>query len=90
MNRLALVPCIVLAFYVALASYIAWPIVVYELGQPRARSNIPMNFPNRAIRGDDNSSPSSQTNAAAPSYETPKKPVGNTEGPAAAVSVTPR
>jgi hypothetical protein len=87
MNRLALVPCIVLAFYVALASYIAWPIVVYELGQPRARSNIPMNFPNRAIRGDDNSSPSSQTNAAAPSYETPKKPVGNTEGPAAAVWV---
>jgi hypothetical protein len=87
MNRLALASCIVVAFYVALASYIAWPIVVYELGQPRARSNIPMNFPNRAIRGDDNSSPSSQTNAAAPSYETPKKPVGNTEGPAAAVWV---
>jgi hypothetical protein len=87
-NRLALVPLIVVAFYVALASYIAWPILVYELGQPRVRSNLPMNFPNREFRSDETNLPSKQTIAVASPYQVPKEPVRSNERPAAAVWVT--
>jgi len=42
MNRLVLVPCVVVvAFYVALASYIAWPTIVYQRGVSRAALDAP-------------------------------------------------
>jgi len=53
MNRLVLVPCVVVASYVALASYIVWPTIVYEHGRSRAALNLPTSVANRGeIRKD--------------------------------------
>ena len=84
-NRLALVPCIVVAFYVALASYIAWPVVVYNLGS-RVGLNTPTSVANRGERRKDYSAPTEQTSSALPSYKVPNKPVTIPEKPAHAVS----
>ena len=85
MNRLALVPCLVVASYVAGASYIAWPIVVYNLGGSRVGLSIPNSVANRGESRKDYSPPTEQTSSALPSYEVPN-PVAIPEKPAHAVS----
>ena len=85
MNRLALVPCLVVASYVAGASYIAWPIVVYNLGGSRVGLSIPNSVANHGESRKDYSPPTEQTSSALPSYEVPN-PVAIPEKPAAAVS----
>src|SRR5215831_830166 len=63
MNRLVLVPCVVVvASYAALASYIAWPTIVYEHGRPRAALNIPTSDASRGETRNYRSSPTEQTN----------------------------
>jgi hypothetical protein len=88
MNRLVLVPCLVVASYVAFASYIAWPIIVYEHGRSRVGLNIPTSVANRGESRRDYNSPTKQTNAVPPSHRVPKNPVRKTERPAAAVLPT--
>src|SRR6516225_7860414 len=56
MNRLVLVPFIVVASYVALASYVTSPIV-HELGRPSVGFKIPTSVPDR---GELQKEPSSQ------------------------------
>jgi len=73
-NRLALVPCLVVASYVAIASYIAWPVVVYELGGSRVGLSIPNSVANRGETRKDDNAPTEQTRSALPSYEVPKRP----------------
>jgi len=85
-NRLALVPCLVVASYVAGASYIAWPIVVYNLGGSRVGLSIPNSVANHGESRKDYSPPTEQTSSALPSYEVPNKPVAIPEKPAHAVS----
>lgn len=85
MNRLALVPCLVVASYVAGASYIAWPIVVYNLGGSRVGLSIPNSVANHGESRKDYSPPTEQTSSALPSYEVPN-PVAIPEKPAHAVS----
>jgi hypothetical protein len=82
MNRLALVPCVVIASYVALASYVAWSPVVYELGRSRAGVNIASSVANRAEADKDFSSPTEKT-ASLLSNEGPSRTVA-TPTPAAA------
>jgi hypothetical protein len=81
MNRLVLVPCIVVACYVAATSYFASHIV-YELDRPRAGFQIPTSPSNRGEIMKESSS--QQPSSVHLSYEIPNKPVG--EKPAAAVS----
>jgi hypothetical protein len=85
-NRLALVPCLVVASYVAIASYIAWPFVVYEIGGSRVGLSIPNSVANRGESRKDYSAPTEQTSSALPSYEVSNKPVAIPEKPAHAVS----
>ena len=80
MNRLALVPCLVVASYVAVASYIASPIV-YDLGRSRVALKIPTSVANREEIHEDSSSRTKQTS----SNEVPNKPLATIEKPAAAV-----
>jgi hypothetical protein len=75
MNRLVLVPCVVVASYVALASYIVWPTIVYEHGRSRAALNIPTSVANRGEIRKDRSSPTEQTSPVLAAYEAPTKPV---------------
>ena len=86
MNRLVLVPCIVVACYVAAASYFASHIV-YELDRPRVGFKIPAFVSNRAEIHKESSS--QQPSSVHPSYEVPNKPVAITEKPAAVSPETP-
>jgi hypothetical protein len=86
MNRLVLVPCLVIASYVAFASYIAWPTIVHEHGRSRVGLSIPTSLANRGEIPKDHSSPKEQTSSVLPSYETPNKPVTTTARTATAVS----
>ena len=86
MNRLALVPCLVVASYVAGASYIAWPIVVYNLGGSRVGLSAASSVANHGESRKDYSPPTEQTSSALPSYEVSNKPVAIPEKPAHAVS----
>jgi len=83
-NRLALVPCLVVASYVAVASYIASPIV-YDLGRSRVALKIPTSVANREEIDEDSSSRTKQTSSVHPSNEVPNKPLATIEKPAAAV-----
>jgi hypothetical protein len=84
-NRLAPIPCLVIASYVAIASYIAWPVVVYEIGGSRVGLSIPNSVANRGESRKDYSPPTEQTRSALPSYGVPN-PVAIPEKPAHAVS----
>ena len=68
------------------ASYIAWPIVVYNLGGSRVGLSIPNSVANRGESRKDVSAPTERTSSALPSYEVPNKPVATPEKPAHAVS----
>jgi hypothetical protein len=70
MNRLVLVPCIVVASYVALASYVTLPIV-HEFGRPSVGFKIPTSVSNR---GELQKEPSSQpTNSVQLPSEVPNE-----------------
>jgi hypothetical protein len=84
MNRLVLVPGIVVACYVAVASYTAAEIASYiehQLDRPRVGFKIPTFASNRGEILKESSS--QQPSSVHPSYEIPNKPVG--ENPAAVV-----
>ena len=86
MNRLVLVPCIVVACYVAVASYTAASIASYiehQLDRPRVGFKIPT-FVSK--RGEIQKQSSSQPSSVHPFYEVPNKPVAINAKPAAAVS----
>ena len=79
MNRLVLVPCVVVvASYAALASYIAWPTIVYEHGRSRAELDTSTSVASRGAMRNDRSSPTEQTNPVLPSYEARNQPVALT------------
>src|SRR5262252_5284440 len=79
MNRLVLVPCVVVvASYAALASYIAWPTIVYEHGRSRAELDTSTSVASRGAMRNDRSSPTEQTNLVLPSYEARNQPVALT------------
>ena len=84
MNRLALVPCLVVASYVAIASFIASPIL-YELGRSRVGLKIPTSVSNHGEVIKDSSSFTKEAISAHPSNEVPNKPLAIIEKPAAAV-----
>ena len=84
MNRLALVPCLVVASYVAVAAYIATPIL-HELGRSRVGFKIPSSVANREEIYKDSSSFTKQAISVHPSNEVPNEPLGITEKRAAAV-----
>jgi hypothetical protein len=86
MNRLALVPCVVVAFCVALASYIAWPIVVYNLGGSRVGLSAASSVANHGESLKGYSAPIEQTSSAFASYEVANKPMATPEKSAHAVS----
>ena len=77
-------PCLVVASYVADASYIASPIV-YDLGRSRVALKIPTSVANREEIHEDSSSRTKQTSSVHPSNEVPNKPLATIEKPAAAV-----
>jgi hypothetical protein len=83
-NRLALIPCLVVASYVAIASYIASPIV-YELRRPSIGFKIPTTVSTHGQTYKGSSSRTKQTSSVHPSYEVPNKPLAIIEKPAAAV-----
>jgi len=75
MNRLVLVPCVaVVAFYVALASYIAWPTIVYQRGTSGAALDTLTSIANRGEIRTDRSSSTEQSSAIIPAYEAPTEP----------------
>jgi hypothetical protein len=79
MNRLVLVLCVVVvASYTALASYIAWPTIVYEHGRSRAELDTSTSVASRGAMRNDRSSPTEQTNPVLPSYEARNQPVALT------------
>jgi hypothetical protein len=79
MKRLVLVPCIVVASYVAVASYIAW-YVVSGLTRSHVELRIPITVStNRGDLPKDSSSPTRRTSSVHPSYEVPNEPVAITE-----------
>jgi hypothetical protein len=80
-----LVPCVVVASYVALASYIVWPTIVYEHGRSRAALNLPTSVANRGEIRKDGSSPTEQTSPVLAAYEAPTKPAAPTAKSATAV-----
>ena len=80
MNRLALVPCLVVASYVAVASYIASPIV-YELGRSSVGFKIPTTVSTYGQTYKGSSSRTKQTSSVHPSNEVPTPAI--TEKPAA-------
>jgi hypothetical protein len=83
-NKLALVPCLVVASYVAVASFIASPLL-YELGRPRVGLKFPTSVANREEIIRDSNWQAKQAISVHPSNEVPNKPVVITERPAAAV-----
>jgi len=83
-NRLALSPCLVVASYVAIASYIASPIL-HDLGRSRVGFKIPSSVANREEIHKDARSFTKLTSSLHPSNEVPNKPLGIIEKPAAAV-----
>jgi hypothetical protein len=88
-NRLAIVPCLVIASYVAVASYIASSTVsyiVYELRRPSVGFKIPTTVSTHGQAYKGSSSRTKQTSLVHPSNEVPNKPLAITEKPAAAVS----
>jgi len=87
MNRLVLVPGIVVACYVAVASYTAASIASYiehQLDRPRVGFKIPTFVSNRAEIHKESSS--QQPSSVHVSYEVSNKPAAITEKTAAAVS----
>ena len=84
MNRLALIPCLVVASYVAIASYIASPIL-HDLGRSRVGFKIPSSVANREEIHKDASSFTKQAISVHPSNEVPNEPLAIIEKPAAAV-----
>ena len=84
MNRLALIPCLVVASYVAIASYIVSPIL-HDLGRSRVGFKIPSSVANREEIHKDARSFTKLTSSLHPSNEVPNKPLGIIEKPAAAV-----
>ena len=84
MNRLALIPCLVVASYVAIASYIASPIL-HDLGRSRVGFKIPSSVANREEIHKDARSFTKLTSSLHPSNEVPNKPLATIEKPAAAV-----
>ena len=75
MNRLVLVPCVaVVAFYVALASYIAWPTIVYQRGTSGAALDTLTSIANRGEIRTDRSSSTEQSSAIIAAYEAPTEP----------------
>ena len=90
MNRLMLVPGIVVACYVAVASYTAASIASYiehQLDRPRVGFKIPTFASNRGDMQKESSS--QQPSSVHVSYEVPNKPVAITEKPAAVSPETP-
>jgi len=86
MNRLVLVLCVaVVAFYAAVASFIAWPTIVYQHGRSRAALDTPISVANRGEISKDRSSPPEQTSPVLAAYEAPTKPVLPTAKSAPAV-----
>ena len=86
MNRLVLVLCVaVVAFYAAVASFIAWPTIVYQHGRSRAALDTPISVANRGEISKDRSSPTEQTSHVLAAYEAPTKPVLPTAKSAPAV-----
>jgi hypothetical protein len=74
MNRLVLVPCVlVIAFYVAFASYLAWPTIVYQHGRSRAALDAPTSVANHGEMRKDGGSPTEQMSPALAAYEAPTK-----------------
>jgi hypothetical protein len=82
MNRLALVPCLVVASYVAVASYIASPIV-YELGRSSVGFKVPTTVSTYGQTYKGSSSRTKQTSSVHPSNEVPTPAI--TEKSAASV-----
>ena len=75
MNRLVLVPCVlVIAFYVAFASYLAWPTIVYQHGRSRAALDAPTSVANPGEIRTDRSSFKKQTDPVLAAHEAPTKP----------------
>jgi hypothetical protein len=83
-NRLAIVPCLVIASYVAVASFIVSPIL-YELGRSHVGLKIPSSVANRGEIHKDASSFTKQAISVHPSNEVPNEPLAIIEKPAAAV-----
>ena len=74
MNRLVLVPCVlVIAFYVAFASYLAWPTIVYQHGRSRAALDASTSVANHGEMQKDGGSPTEQMSPALAAYEAPTK-----------------
>ena len=74
MNRLVLVPCVlVIAFYVAFASYLAWPTIVYQHGRSRAALDAPTSVANHGEMQKDGGSPTEQMSPALAANEAPTK-----------------
>jgi len=87
MNRLVLVPSIVVASYVAFASYVA-SYVGHEFTRSRVESNIPTYANLEEIHKDSNS-PTKQARSGHPSYEVTNNPVAITKRPARSVLPAP-
>jgi len=88
MNRLVLVPCIVVASYVAFASYVA-SYVLHEFTRSRVELNSPTVIANLEEIHKDSNSPTKQTKSVHPSYEVTNNPVAIAERPAHSVLPTP-
>src|SRR5262249_39538317 len=88
MNRLVLVPSIVVASYVAFASYVA-SYVVHEFTRSRVESNSPTFIANLEEIHKDSNSPTKQTRSGHPSYEVTNNPVAITERPSHSVPPAP-
>ena len=86
MNRLVLVPCIVVASYVAFASYVA-SYVLHEFTRSRVEL-ISTYVANLEEIHKDSNSPTKQTKSVL-SYEVTNNPVAITERPAHSVLPTP-
>jgi len=83
-NKLALVPCLVVASYVAVASFIVSPIL-YEFGRSHVGLSIPNSVANRGEIPKNASSFTKQAISVHPSNEVPSEPLAIIEKPAAAV-----
>ena len=88
MNRLVLVPCIVVASYVAFASYVA-SYVLHEFTRSRVELNSPTVIANLEEIHKDSNSPTKQTKSVHPSYEVTNNPVTITKRPARSALPTP-
>jgi len=84
-NRLALVPCIVVASYVTIAAYLVRPTFVYEHGGSRSALKIPSSVANRSEVRKVYSLPTEQTSPVLAVHEAPTKPVAPATKSATAV-----